>query len=80
MKEEIYEGYDFLVMLMEKYRNHPGEELAVMTVNGKDLDVVEFGLRLNWLQHKRGQTNVMFPKFIWTEKAEREISHLDEWE
>jgi hypothetical protein len=80
MMEEIYEEYDFLVMLIEKYRSEPEKEFAIMTLNERDLEVIEFGLRLDWLQHKRGQFHILRPKFVWTEKARKYITHLDEWE
>ena len=78
MNEEVYEGYDFLVMLIEKYREDSGKNFSVTTLNRKDLEVVEFGLKLEWLQHQRGATPIIYGSFIWTEKAEREISHLNE--
>jgi hypothetical protein len=80
MKEEIYEGYDFLVMLIKKYREDSEKQFSVMAQNNNDLKVIEFGLKLDWLQHKRGQFHVLRPKFVWTEKAKKYIEHLDEWE
>jgi len=78
MNKKIYEGYDFLVMLIERYREYPEKEITVMALNKEELEVVEFGLRLEWLQHQRGETPIIYGSFIWTEKAEREISHLNE--
>ena len=78
MKEEIYEGYDFLVMLIEAYEKNPNGITAGVLSN--DLNVLEMGLKMGWLIHKKGQTDIMFPKFTWTEKAKKYITHLDEWE
>jgi len=74
------EGYDYLIALIERYQEHPDEEIVVMALHGKDLDVVELGLQLDWLEHKRGQALIIRPRFVWTEKAKECIAHLDEWE
>lgn len=78
MNEEIYEGYDFLVALMAAHRRQP--ILFHVGFNPTELGLVKFGLKIEWLQHKRGVTPTMNGSFVWTEKAEREISHLDELE
>lgn len=77
---EVYKGYDYLVALMERYQNHPGEEIVVMALHGQDIEIIELGLRLDWLEHKRGRTPMIRPRFVWTEKAKECIAHLDEWE
>jgi len=73
--EEIYEGYDFLVMLIEAYRKSSVTVIGRMTK--KDLEVLQFGIGIGWLEHARGEMHPMRPKFNWTEKAKKEIHELD---